>query len=105
HDRLVYRWIDTLQKLEADPACAVVKGAPTHPRGEAPLSVLGQACGTCRMGANPATSVVDLRGRCHELANLWIADASIFPSCPSVGIGLTVIANALRIGEAVLEAL
>ena len=105
HDRLVYRWIDTLQQVEADPLCQVVKPAPTHPRGEAPLTVMGSVCGTCRMGSNAATSVVDLQGRCHELANLWIADASIFPSCPSVPIGLTVIANALRIGEQVLASL
>ena len=105
HDRLVYRWIDTLKQVEADPLCQVVKPAPTHPRGEAPLTVMGSVCGTCRMGSNPATSVVDLQGRCHELANLWIADASIFPSCPSVPIGLTVIANALRISEQVLAAL
>jgi choline dehydrogenase-like flavoprotein len=105
HDRLVYRWIDTLKQVEADPLCQVVKPAPTHPRGEAPLTVMGSVCGTCRMGSNPATSVVDLNGRCHELANLWIADASIFPSCPSVPIGLTVIANALRISEQVLAAL
>jgi choline dehydrogenase-like flavoprotein len=43
--------------------------------------------------------VVNLEGRCHELDNLWIADASVLPSCPSVGIGLTVIANALRVAE------
>jgi len=52
------------------------------------------------MGSDPATSVVSLEGRCHELANLWIADASVFPGCPAVGPGLTVVANALRIGEA-----
>jgi choline dehydrogenase-like flavoprotein len=77
----------------------VVRSAPTHPRGEAPISVMGYACGTCRMGSNPATSVVDLQGRSHEIDNLYIADASVFPSCPSIGPGLTVIANALRLGE------
>ena len=105
HDRLVYRWIDTLKQVENDPDCHVVKPAPTHPRGEAPLTVMGSVCGTCRMGSNPATSVVDLQGRSHELSNLFIADASIFPSCPAVGFGLTVIANALRIGDRVLEVL
>ena len=105
HDRLVYRWIDTLKLVENDPACHVVKPAPTHPRGEAPLTVMGSVCGTCRMGSNPATSVVDLNGRAHELSNLYIADASVFPSCPAVGIGLTVIANALRVGDHVLQAL
>lgn len=99
HDRLVYRWIDTLKGVEADPECHVVKEAPTHPRGEAPLSAIGYSCGTCRMGDNPATSVVDLSGRSHELANLTIADASVFPACPAMGFGLTVIANALRIAE------
>jgi choline dehydrogenase-like flavoprotein len=49
--------------------------------------------------------VVDLQGRSHELQNLYIADASVFPSCPAVGMGLTVIANALRIGDQILEAL
>jgi choline dehydrogenase-like flavoprotein len=57
------------------------------------------------MGSNPATSVVDLQGRSHELTNLFIADASVFPSCPGIGIGLTVIANALRVGDQVLAAL
>jgi len=101
----VYRWLATIETVERDPLCAVVNPAPIHPRGEAPLSAMGSVCGTCRMGSDPATSVVDRQGRCHELTNLWIADASVFPSCPSVGIGLTVIANALRISEAVLEAL
>jgi choline dehydrogenase-like flavoprotein len=105
HDRLVYRWIDTLKLVESDPECHVVKSAPTHPRGEAPLTVMGSVCGTCRMGSNPATSVVDLNGRAHELTNLYIADASVFPSCPGIGIGLTVIANALRVGDRVLESL
>jgi choline dehydrogenase-like flavoprotein len=99
HDRLVYRWIDTLKAIEADPLTHVVRSAPTHPRGEAPISVMGYACGTCRMGNNPATSVVDLTGRSHEINNLYIIDASIFPSCPSIGPGLTVVANALRVAD------
>ena len=44
----------------------------------------------------PADSVVNLQGRCHGLTNRWIADASVFPGCPAVGPGLTVIANVLR---------
>ncbi|QBE69531.1 Glucose-methanol-choline (GMC) oxidoreductase:NAD binding site [Synechococcus sp. WH 8101] len=99
HDRLVYRWIDTLKAVEADPVTRVVTSAPTHPRGEAPLSVVGYACGTCRMGQDPAASVVDATGKCHELNNLYVADTSVFPSCPSVGPGLTVIALALRLAD------
>jgi choline dehydrogenase-like flavoprotein len=101
HDRLVYRWLDVMKRVENDPETTVVQRAPIYPRGEAPLSVMGFSCGTCRMGPDPATSVVSLEGRCHEVENLWIADASVFPGCPAVGPGLTVVANALRIGEAI----
>jgi choline dehydrogenase-like flavoprotein len=45
--------------------------------------------------------VVDLQGRSHELGNLTIADASVFPACPMMGFGLTVIANALRVADSV----
>jgi choline dehydrogenase-like flavoprotein len=51
------------------------------------------------MGNDPSRSVVNLEGRSHEVTNLTIADASILPGCPSVGIGFTVITNALRIAE------
>ena len=46
-----------------------------------------------------SNAVVDAHGKCHELENLYIADASVFPSCPSVGPGLTVIAMALRLED------
>ena len=99
HDRLVYRWIDTLKAVESDPVTKVVLKAPTHARGEAPLSVVGYGCGSCRMGEDPSMSVVDANGKCHELENLYLADASVFPSCPSVGPGLSVIALALRLAD------
>ena len=51
------------------------------------------------MGTDPAASVVDPSGKCHELDNLYIADSSVFPSCPSVGPGLTTIALALRLAD------
>jgi Choline dehydrogenase and related flavoproteins len=53
----------------------------------------------CRMGQDAAASVVDATGKCHELNNLYVADTSVFPSCPSVGPGLTVIALALRLAD------
>jgi choline dehydrogenase-like flavoprotein len=105
HDRLVYRWLGEIQKVDDDPLTPQVRRTIVYPRGEAPLAVIGHACGTCRMGSDPATSVVDLQGRCHDLDNLWIADASVFPGCPSVGPGLTVVANGLRVGSAVAKGL
>jgi len=50
HDRLVNRWLDTIQKQEAEPLTRVVQAAAIYPRSEAPLAVMGYACGTCRMG-------------------------------------------------------
>ena len=102
HDRLVYRWLGEIQKVDDDPLTPESRRTVVYPRGEAPLALMGHACGTCRMGSDPATSVVDLEGRCHGIDNLWIADASIFPGCPAVGPGLTVIANALRVASAVV---
>ena len=55
------------------------------------------------MGSEPAGSEVNPRGRSHQVHNLWIVDASELPSCPSVGIGLTVIAKALHVGAALIE--
>ena len=105
HDRLVYRWLGEIQKVDDDPLTPEVRRTVVYPRGEAPLAVMGHACGTCRMGNDPATSVVDPQGRCHGVENLWIADASVFPSCPAVGPGLTVIAHALRVARLVGVAL
>ncbi|CAI8173428.1 MAG: 6'''-hydroxyparomomycin C oxidase [Prochlorococcus marinus str. MIT 9215] len=105
HDRLVYRWLDTIKSVEADPLTKVVRSAPIYPRGEAPISIVGFACGTCRMGDQQSSSVVDPNGKCHELDNLYIADTSVFPSCPSIGPGLTTIALALRMANTLDKAM
>lgn len=97
HDRLVYRWLACMNQVEDDPHTRVVLRTPIVPRGEAPESVVGYACGSCRMGSDPASSVVDAEGRCHGIENLWIADASVLPTASAVGSGLTVIALALRL--------
>ena len=39
--------------------------------------------GTCRMGPDPSTSVVDLDLRVHGVPNLWVMDASVFPTTSS----------------------
>ena len=53
--------------------------------------------GTARFGSDPATSVLDLNCKAHELDNLYIADASFFVSIGAVNPTLTIIANALRV--------
>jgi len=65
------------------------------------ISLAGCAhqAGTCRFGADPATSVLDPDCKAHELDNLYVADASIMPSIGAVNPALTVMANALRVGD------
>ena len=55
--------------------------------------------GTCRFGADPKTSVLDTNCKAHELDNLYLADASFFPSIGAVNPTLTIIANALRVAD------
>ena len=62
-----------------------------------PLAVVNHQCGTCRMGTDPASSVVNADGKAHELSNLFVADASVFPSSAATNPTLTIAANAFRV--------
>jgi choline dehydrogenase-like flavoprotein len=64
-----------------------------------PIGGTAHQAGTARFGRDPATSVLDLDCKCHELDNLYVADASFFPSIGSVNPTLTIIANALRVAD------
>ena len=57
------------------------------------------------MGNDPAMSVVDVNCKAHELDNLYVVDTSCFPSIGAVNPALTAIANALRVGDHLLERL
>ena len=59
--------------------------------------------GTCRFGTNPATSVLDVNCKAHELDNLYVVDTSFFPSIGAVNPALTAMANAIRVGEHLLS--
>ncbi|MEB3210963.1 MAG: GMC oxidoreductase, partial [Leptolyngbyaceae bacterium] len=97
HDRLIYRWIEALKAVEK--TTKGFQGSGVHPRGEAPIQVVAHQCGTCRMGTDPATSVLNLNCRTHDIENLYVVDSSFFPSSSSISPALTVIANALRVGD------
>ncbi len=55
--------------------------------------------GTARFGIDPATSVLDVNCRAHDLDNLYVVDGSFMPSIGAVNPTLTIIANALRVGD------
>jgi choline dehydrogenase-like flavoprotein len=67
-------------------------------------STLGHVCGTCRFGIDPKTSVLDAQNRAHEVDNLYVVDASFFPSSSGLNPSLTVAANALRVAAHVNQA-
>jgi choline dehydrogenase-like flavoprotein len=56
-------------------------------------------CGTLCFGTDPRTSVLDIWCRAHDLSNLYVVDASFFPSSAAVNPGLTIIAQALRVAD------
>ena len=103
HDRLIYRWIEILKGVEK--TLDGFQPGVLHPKGEAPLAVMAHQCGTCRFGEDPQTSVLDPNCRAHDLDNLYVVDGSFFPSNASVSPALTIIANALRVGEHLIDRL
>lgn len=70
-----------------------------------PIAGVGHQSGTCRFGTDPKTSVLDVNCKAHELDNLYLVDTSFFPSIGAVNPSLTAIANALRVGDHLLQRL
>ncbi|MEI7035874.1 GMC family oxidoreductase [Fulvimonas yonginensis] len=92
----------------------LVRGAGKHPTllerkfelgKEIPIGGTAHQAGTLRFGSDPARSVLDLHCKAHELDNLYVTDASFFPSIGAVNPTLTIIANALRVADHLKERL
>lgn len=60
-------------------------------------------CGTLVFGTDPRQSVLDPWCRTHDVENLFVVDASFFPSSAAVNPGLTIIAQALRVADHIIE--
>jgi choline dehydrogenase-like flavoprotein len=60
-------------------------------------------CGTLCFGTDPRTSVLDPFCRTHDIDNLFVVDASFFPSSGAVNPGLTIVAQALRVADHLIE--
>jgi choline dehydrogenase-like flavoprotein len=103
HDRLIYRWTDVLKSVEK--SLDGFQSGVMHPKGEVPFPVMAHQCGTCGFGDDPQTSVLNRDCRTHDLDNLYVVDASFFPSNASVSPALTIMANALRVGEHLIDRL
>jgi choline dehydrogenase-like flavoprotein len=74
-------------------------------RNEIPVAGCAHQAGSCRFGVDPADSVLNTDCRAHEVDNLYVVDTSFFPSISAVNPALTAMANALRVGDHLLERL
>jgi choline dehydrogenase-like flavoprotein len=70
-----------------------------------PVAGVAHQAGTCRFGTDADSSVLDTNCKAHEVDNLYVVDTSFFPSIGAVNPALTAMANAIRVGEHLLERL
>jgi choline dehydrogenase-like flavoprotein len=109
-DRLMARWTEVLKSIGC--GCHILPngkyfnaGTVTTFTTKLGINGLGHQVGTCRFGEDPKTSVLDLNCKAHDLDNLYVVDGSFFVSSAAVNPTLTIIANALRVGDHLLERL
>jgi choline dehydrogenase-like flavoprotein len=100
HCRLRAKLEQMMSKAGAHPVLVERKLYLSH---DIPIAGTAHQAGTARFGKDPATSVLDIDCRAHELDNLYVADASFFPSIAAVNPTLTIIANALRVADRIKE--
>jgi choline dehydrogenase-like flavoprotein len=74
-------------------------------KNDIPVAGVAHQAGTCRFGKDPKTSVLDVNCKAHELDNLYVVDTSFFVSISAVNPALTAMANALRVGDHLIERL
>ena len=100
------RLLDKLKKITHDIGTDFVV-MPKHGflSQRIPLAGVAHQVGTARFGRDPKTSVLDTHCKAHDLDNLYVVDGSFFPSSAAVNPALTIIANALRVGEHIAQRL
>ncbi|QIR36150.1 GMC family oxidoreductase [Tolypothrix sp. PCC 7910] len=98
-NRLIQRWIEVLKSLDESQTFGRFSH---HITQKFTVKEVGHQCGTCRFGEDPKNSVLDINCRTHDIDNLYVVDGSFFPSSAAVNPSLTIIANALRVGEHLL---
>lgn len=101
-DRLLNRWTEVLKSINCGDR---ILPCSLYFRKRIPIQGVAHQCGTCRFGEDPKTSVLDLDCRTHDVDNLYVVDGSFFRSSAAVNPTLTIIANALRVGDRLLERL
>ena len=95
HKRLIAK----LKSLLRDIDCTAIVPRQLWLGQRIPLAGVAHQNGTLRFGHDPRTSVLDANCRTHEIDNLYVVDGSFFPSSAAVNPALTIMANALRVGD------
>ncbi|MGH9527095.1 MAG: GMC family oxidoreductase, partial [Terriglobales bacterium] len=70
-----------------------------------PIGGTAHQAGTARFGREPKTSVLDVNCRTHDVDNLYVVDGAFMVSVGAVNPALTIVANALRVGDHLRERL
>ena len=70
-----------------------------------PVAAAAHQNGTLRFGTDPKTSALDVNCKAHEVDNLYVVDGSFFVSSGAVNPALTIMANALRVGDHIISRL
>jgi choline dehydrogenase-like flavoprotein len=96
HKRLRKKLEDILQDAGAHP---MLLQRSRYLGKNIPVSGTAHQAGTARFGTDPKSSVLDVDCKAHELDNLYVTDASFFPSIGAVNPTLTIVANALRVAD------
>jgi choline dehydrogenase-like flavoprotein len=96
HDRLLAKFRSLLDAMRCE---RDVIDRNTYLGGRLGISGVAHQNGTARFGADPRTSVLDVDCRMHDVDNLYVVDSSFFVSSSAVNPTLTIIANALRVGD------
>jgi len=106
--KLIYRMSENsrgLLQFHLARACESLQAAGAYETVIAPLirETGWHLLGTTKMGNDPATSVVDAWGRCHDVPNLFVCDGSIWPTSSGMNPTATIAAMALRCAEHLVE--
>ena len=99
HKRLIAK----LKSLLKDIDCTHVIPRQLFVGQRIPLAGVAHQNGTIRFGTDPRSSALDSHCRAHDVDNLYVVDGSFFPSSGAVNPALTIMANALRVGDHLLS--
>lgn len=102
HERLKHKLEAMLREVDGDTR---LLPRSLYLGKQIPIGGTAHQAGTVRFGPDPKTSALDLNCKAHDIDNLYVVDGSFFVSIGAVNPSLTIMANALRVGDHLIERL